>query len=197
MENNFKYVMLYDIVKHYPSLLQMVNYMIESLYRVNIERISITEKNKGRDYSSSSYTVTTNIIEDIINPSLNSIWLNKRYDLINSSNELLKNISEEDIKYFKDPIIDIEGIEDTELNKSIFISGVRYRIQFYEIKPTGLNVGNFKLDAMEQSIYLSQVTRFMEMFGNVILNFNEYIQVYEFWLWKIFKKYFKYEIIRD
>jgi hypothetical protein len=34
----------------------------------------------------------------------------------------------------------------------------------------------------------------MEIFGNVVLNLEEYIQIYEFWLWKIFKKYFRHEI---
>ena len=50
----------------------------------------------------------------------------------------------------------------------------------------------FELDSMGQAVYLGYVTKFMEMFGNYMLQseLNYYIQ-YEVWLHHIFKKYFR------
>lgn len=192
------------IVGRFSNLHQALNHLIESVYKVNITRISRTEKNKGRDYASSAYTVTADLdyigdpndkkLKDFITQlytfrgaSINFFnFIKEHLECINES----YSIKDFDVSLYSKDYALYHYLEESD----------RIILQLNPIEVYGLReVDSFKLDSMDQAIYLSFITKFMEIYGNYAIN-NEvsyYYNNYEMWLYSVFNKYFISSIIKD
>jgi hypothetical protein len=203
--SKLKNSMLHQVVKSYSLLHQALNSLIESTYRVNIERVSRTEKNKGGEYSSSSFTITAGL-ENIEDGEALKKFREVLYTLKGSSvkflNDVIKNGSKIIRGYFN---IDEELLKkDTHLYQKI--QEVNSLPSIMRFSPININRllkdrydKKFKLDAMDQAIYLGYATKFMEMFANYMLQteVNYYFSNYEFWLFSLLEKYFNYSLIEN
>lgn len=74
-------------VSNYSSILRYVNDTLSYIYRVNSERVSLTEKNKGGTYPSSSFTVTTNL--EVVGEYENIEQKKKEFFTIKKSSQFL------------------------------------------------------------------------------------------------------------
>jgi hypothetical protein len=196
-----------SVVGQFSNLHQAMNHLIESTYKVNLTRVSRTEKNKGGDYSSNAYTVTAdvNYVGDRNNNENLRSFLTKLYTFKGSSTNFLKTIIKSESKY-----IDRYYSED-ELDSELFSKDYAlYQyvpdlmdspkiLQYTPIDIDGLRRGeDFKLDIMDQSIYLSFITKFMEMFGNYIVQSDlVFYSNYEMWLFSVLNKYFYHDLVED
>lgn len=207
---HFTYSMLYEVVKNFSAIHKAVNYIIECNYTIHVDRVSRTEKNKGRDYMSSGYTVTAGI---------------SHKDRDNETKEDMKifdncffTFRDTSVYFIKKAVVSFPDIihaylaedQDEEFNECVrkdtqlyqFLQGDDINtcwIEFNLVRIKGIREDIFNLDALDQSIYLSYVTKFMEMAGNYSIQGEMMgtILSYEAWLFHVLNKYFKYEIITD
>lgn len=207
----FNYSMLYEVVKNFSVVHKIVNYILESNYTVHLDQISRTEKNKGRDYMSSGYTVTAGISHKDINPS-------ETKNVMKGFNDYLYTFRGVSSNFFKTVVTSYPNIINTYLNydqppefhkyigQDIYLTQYMpdknenpYWIVFNPVKIIGLREESFNLDVMDQSMYLSYMTKFMEMFGNCYLTdeLTQTVNMYELWLFSILNKYFKYYFVTD
>lgn len=207
---HFTYSMFYEVVKNLSAIHKAVNYIIECNYTIHVDRVSRTEKNKGRDYMSSGYTVTAGISHkdrDIDTKEDMKIFDNYLFTFRDSSAFFIQKAA-----------IAFPGIihaylvenQDEEFNECVRKDTQLYQllvgekidtcwIEFNPVRIKGLREDTFNLDALDQSIYLSYATKFMEMAGNYSVHGEMMATVlsYEAWLFHVLNKYFRYEIISD
>ena len=211
----FDLAMMFNVVFNFSYIAQFMNKMLELSYEVNIERISRTEKNKHRSYSNSSYTVTAGITQrggnssQVVTDYLEDI---PRYllTLRGSTINLLTNLLNGDLAdrtYFisycgpfsRESQDDVKYLErDKGLNQIVTQErGNEIIFNFLPIRIVGMKDAIFTMDAVDQSIYLGYITKYMEMMGNYMNNVEywDFVYRYEIWLISTFKKYIKYEMV--
>lgn len=189
---------------------KVLNHLIEMFYKVNIVRVSRTEKNKGGDYPSTAYTITAGLesLGEYIPPGeceRKSHMLDGFvFTLKGASINFLQNIIQNQVHFINKfySVNDKEFIsqvlkKDTQLYQFIVYNKVDCCVQFNLIKIVRLKKEVFELNALDQAVYLSFVTKFMEMLGNYMISgeFDTQLTSYELFLLSILDKYFEYEII--
>jgi hypothetical protein len=203
----YKYAMLVRATSSMSVLHQAISYYLELNYTAELERISRTEKNKGGDFRSSAYTVTAGLSKIQKTPAEIKKDLKYisgyLYTLKGSSTSFMNHILDKHDSFVRAYISgeDINKLEHLKEDRNIYqcVSIPNKEpcvLMLNSIRIKGLRITPFELDSLDKSLYLSHLTKFMEILGNFAIQGElEYrIILYEMYLFYILNKYFKYDV---
>lgn len=203
----FNYSSVSLLIGHFGILYKALNDLLESTYKINLGRISRTEKNKGRDYPSSAFTVTAGLeyimkTQEEMSKDLETL-IPHLFTLKGSSKSSLDIITKNNKEFIMGYLKYHEGLRDIYSKDQALYQYIQrerdtpYLINYMPIVVHGLRGTKFELDVMDQVTYLGHMTKFMEMMGNYMIpsEIPYYPDIYENWLFHIFKKYFKYSFL--